>query len=73
MPIAGRDVLVALEPFVGCLLHRHLSATREWFPHEYVPWEHGRSFSDDSLRDGRGAAEEQGVPLRASSASRRWM
>src|SRR5580700_4850939 len=27
------------EPVVGKLLERHLSAAREWFPHELVPWD----------------------------------
>src|SRR5262245_39414889 len=47
MTIAGRDALVAIEPFVDCLLDRHLTATREWFPHDYVPWERGRSLTDE--------------------------
>src|SRR5580658_4940543 len=33
-----------LEPVVGKLLDRHLSSSREWFPHELVPW--------DRVRDG---------------------
>ena len=32
---------VDLEPVVGDLLERHLLATREWFPHEYVPYGRG--------------------------------
>ena len=38
--------LEALEPVVARLLARHLEAAREWFPHEYVPWEQGRSFTE---------------------------
>jgi acyl-[acyl-carrier protein] desaturase len=38
--------LDALEPVVAKLLDRHLDAAREWFPHEYVPWEQGRSFAE---------------------------
>ena len=38
--------LVELEPLVASLLDRHLATAKEWFPHEYVPWELGRSFSD---------------------------
>jgi acyl-[acyl-carrier-protein] desaturase len=37
--------LAALEPVVARLLDRHLDAAKEWFPHEYVPWERGRSFT----------------------------
>jgi acyl-[acyl-carrier-protein] desaturase len=33
-----------LQPVVACLLDRHLDTTREWFPHELVPWSQGRDF-----------------------------
>jgi acyl-[acyl-carrier-protein] desaturase len=44
--------LVALEPVVARLLDRHLDAAKEWFPHEYVPWELGRSFAQEPWQDG---------------------
>lgn len=49
MPVvtAPNDVLRELEPVVEGLLERHLSTAQEWFPHEYVPWEQGRSFTDE--------------------------
>ncbi len=34
-----------LEPVVGRLLERHLGATKEWFPHELVPYSRGRDFA----------------------------
>ena len=42
----SRDLLTELEPVVEQLLDRHLATAKEWFPHEYVPWEQGRSFAD---------------------------
>jgi acyl-[acyl-carrier-protein] desaturase len=33
--------LDALEPKVTELLERHLETTRQWYPHEVVPWERG--------------------------------
>src|SRR5215204_4941695 len=33
-----------LEPTVERLLERHLATTREWFPHEHVPYGRGRDF-----------------------------
>ena len=39
-------VLMELEPVVERLLNRHLATAKEWFPHDYVPWELGRSFTD---------------------------
>lgn len=36
--------LAELEPAVAQLLDRHLSSTKEWFPHELVPWSRGRDF-----------------------------
>ena len=44
-PDPPRSMLVALEPVVTRLLDRHLAAAKEWFPHEYVPWECGRSYA----------------------------
>jgi acyl-[acyl-carrier-protein] desaturase len=38
------DLLHELEPAVGELLDRHLAASKEWFPHEVVPWGQGRDF-----------------------------
>jgi acyl-[acyl-carrier-protein] desaturase len=37
-------ILSELEPVVGQLLERHLSQSKEWFPHELVPWSRGRDF-----------------------------
>ncbi len=39
------ELLHELEPVVGRELDRHLSAAKEWFPHEYVPWSEGRNFA----------------------------
>ena len=45
------DPLVVLEPVVTRLLERHREAAKEWFPHEYVPWELGRSYTDEPWRE----------------------
>ena len=37
-----------LEPVVGKLLDRHLASTKEWFPHELVPYSRGRDFETGS-------------------------
>ncbi|MBW8827327.1 MAG: acyl-ACP desaturase [Acidobacteria bacterium] len=36
----------ALGPVARSLVDRHLANAREWFPHEYVPWERGRAFEN---------------------------
>jgi acyl-[acyl-carrier-protein] desaturase len=41
------ESLTALEPVVAQLLDRHLANAKEWFPHEYVPWERGRSYTEE--------------------------
>ncbi|MBI4261071.1 MAG: acyl-ACP desaturase [Actinobacteria bacterium] len=41
------DLLRELEPAVRAGLDRHLGAATEWFPHEYVPYEVGRSYVDE--------------------------
>ncbi len=40
----GNDaaLLAELTPTVTRLLERHLATTKEWFPHELVPWSRGR-------------------------------
>jgi acyl-[acyl-carrier-protein] desaturase len=40
------ELLVELLPVVEHALARHLASAKEWFPHEYVPYEQGRSFRD---------------------------
>jgi acyl-[acyl-carrier-protein] desaturase len=37
-------LLRELEPTVAQLLARHLASTREWFPHQHVPYGRGRDF-----------------------------
>ncbi len=39
-------LLSDLEPVVVENLDRHLAISREWMPHEYVPWSQGRDFAD---------------------------
>jgi acyl-[acyl-carrier-protein] desaturase len=47
-----RAILHELSPVVGSLIDRHLTAAKEWFPHEYVPWSIGRDFeAGDEWRD----------------------
>ena len=42
------DVLLAeLEPTAARLLDRHLSSSKEWFPHQIVPWSLGCDFEAD--------------------------
>jgi acyl-[acyl-carrier-protein] desaturase len=38
-------LLTELEPVVATNLDRHLGATRDWNPHDYVPWSRGRDFA----------------------------
>ena len=37
-------LLRELEPTVETLLDRHLSTTKEWFPHDVIPYSRGRDF-----------------------------
>src|SRR5437764_9922255 len=50
--IAIPDMLRELEPVVEDTLERHLSTAQEWFPHEYIPWEQGRSFTEQPWEQG---------------------
>jgi acyl-[acyl-carrier-protein] desaturase len=38
------DLLHELEPTVERLLERHMATTKEWFPHEHIPYGRGRDF-----------------------------
>ena len=42
-----QDLMRELEPTVERNLNRHLSVSKEWMPHEYVPWRLGRDFAGD--------------------------
>ena len=43
-PKTTAELLKELEPVVAGELDRHLSTAKEWFPHQYVPWDLGRTF-----------------------------
>ena len=34
-----------LEPAVAIEIERHIRTTKDWYPHEYVPWSEGRTFA----------------------------
>src|SRR4051812_41523796 len=38
---SDQALLAELAPEVARLMDRHLASTKEWFPHELVPWERG--------------------------------
>jgi len=50
MTAKPHEVLIELQPLVGRALDRHLTAATEWFPHEMVPYELGRSFEAEPWR-----------------------
>ena len=56
-----RALLSELEPTVATLVDRHLASSKEWFPHEYVPWSRGRDFEPDEEWDPSGYEVSDGV------------
>ena len=42
--LAPQAFIRELEPTVAQLLERHLTTSKEWFPHEVVPWSRARDF-----------------------------
>jgi acyl-[acyl-carrier-protein] desaturase len=42
--VRDTPLLHELTPVVEQLLERHMASTKEWFPHEVVPWSRGRDF-----------------------------
>ena len=39
------ELLRELEPAAAVCVNRHLKVTRDWNPHDYVPWDAGRNFA----------------------------
>lgn len=54
-------LLNELEPVVGDLLDRHLSKSKEWFPHELVPYDRGRDFEPGETWNAQEAAFDESV------------
>lgn len=38
-------LLIDLEPVAEAELNRHISMAKEWFPHDYIPWEEAKNFA----------------------------
>jgi len=49
--IPADEMLRLLEPTLLRGMERHLSATNDWFPHEYVPYEVGRNYLEEPWED----------------------
>lgn len=47
MSIEQVELLHAVEPTVARLTAEHRERREDWYAHEYVPWEQGRSFVDE--------------------------
>ncbi len=45
----SQELLSELEPTVERLLERHLATTKEWFPHEQVPYGRGRDHAEGEV------------------------
>lgn len=39
------DLLTELEPIVERELNRHIAQAKEWFPHDYIPWDTATNFA----------------------------
>lgn len=48
---ADEKLLEATAPVAESLFERHVSKSKEWFPHELVPWSRGRDFSPGEAWD----------------------
>ena len=55
---SAAEVLAALTPAVENALARHLETAKEWFPHEYVPYERGRNFVDEPWEPSQSALSD---------------
>ena len=48
-------LLTELTPVAAQLMDRHLATSKEWFPHELVPWSRGRDFTPGETWDEAGS------------------
>jgi acyl-[acyl-carrier-protein] desaturase len=66
MPVHPDDValLNELVPEAERLMDRHLSSSKEWYPHEYVPWSQGRDFEPGE----EWVADDEKIPPAVRSA-----
>ncbi len=39
------DLLTQLEPVVEKELNRHIAQAKNWYPHDYIPWDEGTNFA----------------------------
>lgn len=44
-PMTDAVLLRELEPIAESNVNRHLAMTKNWYPHDYVPWQDGRNFA----------------------------
>jgi acyl-[acyl-carrier-protein] desaturase len=49
--MGDQALLTGLSTLAETYLDRHLDMTKEWFPHELVPWSQGRDFAADEVWD----------------------
>lgn len=47
MTLSPAALLSELEPTAARLVERHLATSKEWFPHELVPWSRGQDFDPE--------------------------
>ncbi|MFI6571917.1 acyl-ACP desaturase [Nocardia fluminea] len=43
--LTQREILDELEPVAESCLNSHLGISKDWQPHDYIPWEQGRNFA----------------------------
>ena len=43
--LASMDLLLQLEPVVERELNRHIAQAKDWYPHDYIPWNEGTNFA----------------------------
>ncbi|MBU9763177.1 acyl-ACP desaturase [Mycobacterium sp. TNTM28] len=49
--LADAVLIAELEPIAEDNLNRHLTTTKDWYPHDYVPWDSGRNFAATGGQD----------------------
>ncbi|QIV82810.1 acyl-ACP desaturase [Mycolicibacterium frederiksbergense] len=65
-PMADAVLLHELESIAEDNVNRHLATTKDWYPHDYVPWQEGRNFAATGGADWEPGQSSLGEVARAA-------
>ncbi|MGV0744453.1 acyl-ACP desaturase [Mycolicibacterium sp. XJ870] len=64
--LSDAALLEELEPVAAANVNRHLATTKDWYPHDYVPWDSGSNFAATGGTDWSPEQSQLGEVARAA-------